>query len=59
MVDYLLRTNPKGFRAMIDNIKLGESWQNALKKSYRMTPEQLTQQFGMSMWRSQPDAIRP
>ena len=31
MVDYLLRTNPKGFRAMFDNIKLGESWQNALR----------------------------
>ena len=49
MVDYLLRSNPKGFRAMIDNIKLGESWQSALKKSYRVTPEQLTQQFGMAV----------
>ena len=49
LVDYLLRSNPKGFRAMIDSIKLGESWQSALKKSYRMTPEQLTQQFGAAV----------
>jgi hypothetical protein len=49
LVDYLLRTNPKGFRAMFDNIKLGDSWETALKKSYRMTPAQLTQQFGIAV----------
>ncbi|MEN6452525.1 MAG: hypothetical protein ABFC96_18705 [Thermoguttaceae bacterium] len=51
MVEYMLRANPKAFRAMIESIKLGEDWQSALKKSFRVTPEQLTQQFGMSIVR--------
>ncbi|MCE5266840.1 MAG: hypothetical protein LLG00_03025 [Planctomycetaceae bacterium] len=49
MVEYLLRANPKGFRAMIESIKLGEDWQTALNQSYRVTPEQLTQQFGIAV----------
>ncbi|MEN6457459.1 MAG: basic secretory protein-like protein [Thermoguttaceae bacterium] len=46
MIDYMLRSNPKGFRTLIEDIKLGVKWQKALQKSYRVTPEQLAQQFG-------------
>ncbi|MBU4398370.1 MAG: hypothetical protein KKE86_03440 [Planctomycetes bacterium] len=49
MVDFMLRSNPKAFRAMIDGIKSGEKWQDALKKSYGVTPEELTQKFGMAV----------
>ena len=49
IVDYLLRRNPKGFREMIEGIKRGEKWQAALKKNYRVTPEELAYQFGMSV----------
>ena len=49
MIDYLLRLNPKAFRALIEGIKLGETWETSLKKSYGVTPEQLTQQFGRTI----------
>ena len=49
MVDYLLRRNPKGFREMIESIKRGEKWPVALKKIYRVTPEELAYQFGMAL----------
>jgi hypothetical protein len=48
MTDYLIRTNPKGFRELIEQIKMGQKWQDALQKSYRLTPEQLALQFGMA-----------
>jgi len=49
MVEYLLRKNSKGFREMIEGIKKGEKWQDALKKSYRVTPEELAYQFGLAI----------
>ncbi|MCD4727792.1 MAG: DUF1570 domain-containing protein [Pirellulales bacterium] len=49
MIDFMLRSNPKAFRAMIDGIKSGEKWQDALKKSYGVTPEELTRKFGMAV----------
>jgi hypothetical protein len=49
MVEFLLRTNPRAFRTMIENIKSGEDWEIALKKSYRVTPGQLAEQFGRAV----------
>ena len=46
MVNFMLSSNPKAFRAMIDDIKSGESWEDAMKKAYDVTPEQFTQAFG-------------
>jgi hypothetical protein len=46
MVDFMLQTNPKGFRELIDAIKAGQKWEVALKKIYGMTPEELAQKFG-------------
>jgi hypothetical protein len=49
LIEYLLRVNPKAFRSLIEGIKLGQTWENSLKKSYGVTPEELTQQFGKSI----------
>ncbi len=49
MVDFMLRSNPEAFRAMIDLIKSGETWRDALKKSYGATPRELTQRFGVAV----------
>lgn len=49
MVDFMLRSNPKAFRALIDGIKSGEKWRDALKKTYGVTPAELTQKFGMAV----------
>jgi hypothetical protein len=49
MVNFLIRSNPKGFRNMIDDIKKGKEWRVALKAAYNVTPEELAQQFGMAL----------
>jgi hypothetical protein len=49
ITDYLLRNNPKAFRSFVEGIKLGEKWETSLQKSYGLTPEQLTQQFGRTI----------
>ncbi len=49
MVDFMIRSNPKAFRLLIDDIKSGIKWQDALKKTYKVTPEELTQKFGMTV----------
>ncbi|MBN1395024.1 MAG: hypothetical protein JW959_08370 [Pirellulales bacterium] len=49
MVEFMLRADPKAFRKMIDDIKSGVKWQDALKKNFKVTPEQLTQKFGMAV----------
>lgn len=49
MVDFMLRSNPKGFKAMLDDIKSGVKWEEALKKRFKATPEELTQAFGTSV----------
>lgn len=49
MVDFMLRSNPKAFRAMIDDIKSGVKWEEALKKAFKVTPAELTQKFGASV----------
>jgi len=46
MVDFMLRSNPKAFRAMIDEIKSGVKWEDALQKTFKVTPEELVQKFG-------------
>lgn len=49
MVDFMLRSDPKAFRGLIDGVKSGQKWQDALKKSYGVSPEELTQRFGMAV----------
>ena len=49
MVNFLLKSDHKAFRKLIDEIKLGQKWEDALKKTYRCTPQELTFQYGRSM----------
>jgi hypothetical protein len=49
MVDFMLRSNPKAFGTMIDGIKSGEAWEDALKQSYGVTPPELAARYGMSV----------
>lgn len=49
LVEYMLRTNRKGFRDLILDIKSGTAWQEALRNSYGISPEELTKQFGESI----------
>ncbi len=49
MTDFLLKTNSKAFRELIDGIKSGKKWEDALQESYGVTPAELTAQFGMSV----------
>jgi hypothetical protein len=46
MTNYLIRSDGKAFRGMIDDIKEGKEWRVALKTAYHLTPEELAQQFG-------------
>ena len=45
MVDFLLKSNGKAFRKMLDSIKLVK-WQDALKDAYGVTPAELTAAYG-------------
>lgn len=49
MVNFLLKCDRKAFRRLIDEIKLGASWKDALQKTYRLTPEELARQYGRSV----------
>jgi hypothetical protein len=49
LVDFMLKSNAKSFRALLDGIKLGEKWPVALKKAYGVTPDELILQFGRSI----------
>ena len=49
MVDFLLKYDRKAFRKLIDEVKLGRKWEDALQKTYRFTPQELARQYGRSM----------
>jgi hypothetical protein len=49
MVNFLLKYDRKAFRRLIDEIKLGAKWEDALQKTYRVTPQELARQYGRSM----------
>ena len=49
MVNFLLKSDGKAFRKMLDEIKSGAKWQDALKTAYRVTPAELTAAYGRSM----------
>jgi hypothetical protein len=49
MIDFMLKSDPKAFRNLLVGIKSGEKWQDALRKYYHVTPEQLTAAYGLSM----------
>ena len=46
MVEFLLRKDAKAFKPMIDEIKDGKPWQDALKDAYQWTPEEFLFAFG-------------
>ena len=49
MVSFLLKSNAKAFCKMINSIKMGTKWQDALQDAYRATPAELTAAFGRSV----------
>ena len=49
MVNFLLKSNGMKFRKMLDAIKLGTKWQDALEDAYGATPAKLTAAFGRSV----------
>jgi hypothetical protein len=49
MVSFLQKSNVKSFRKMVNSIKMGSKWQDALQGAYRATPAQLTAAFGQSV----------
>ena len=49
MVDFMLKSDGKAFRKMLDAIKHGTKWQDALKDAYGVTPAELTAAFGKSV----------
>ena len=49
MVEFLLRSNGKSFRKMLDAIKQGTKWRAALKEAYGVTPAELTVAYGRTV----------
>jgi hypothetical protein len=49
MVEYLLRIDAQKFRQFIEGINEGLTWEESLKESYGVTPEQLAQEFGKTV----------
>lgn len=49
MTTFLLRLGGDRYRNLIDGIKTGKPWQQALQDAYGLTPEQLTAQWGLSV----------
>lgn len=49
MTDFLIRNDPKRYRQLMEGIKSGLSWQEALQKSYGLTPEELALSYGMAI----------
>ena len=49
MTDFLIRSNPKAYREMVEGIKSGKKWEDALKDSYKVTPPELAARFGMAI----------
>jgi hypothetical protein len=49
MTDFLIRSDPKRYRELIEGIKSGLPWQESLQKSYGLTPEELALRYGMAI----------
>jgi hypothetical protein len=49
MVNFMQKTNAKSFRTMVDSIKMGTRWRDALKEASGVTPAQPTAAFGRSV----------
>jgi hypothetical protein len=48
ITDFLLNYNFKAYRKLIDGIKDGKDWQQSLKDSYGLSPEELAFRYGMT-----------
>jgi hypothetical protein len=49
ITDYLLRNDAKGYRQLLEAIKDGTPWDQALGQCYHLTPGQLAQRYGQSI----------
>jgi hypothetical protein len=49
MVGFLLKSDGKAFRKMLEAIKHGTKWEDALKDAYGVTPAELTTAFGKTV----------
>jgi len=49
LVQFMLRAKPEAFRKLIDAIKLGKPWQEALQETYGVTPEELAFRYGLAL----------
>ena len=49
LVAYLMKQNPQSFSQFFEDVKLGHSWESALKSNYGATPEQFAAAFGQSL----------
>ena len=48
MVGFMVKANPKAFSQLFEMLKAGETWPNALQKSYHCSPEELLKRFGQA-----------
>lgn len=46
LTEFMLRTDPKGYRKLIEAVKMGQTWQEGLKAAYGVTPEELVEKYG-------------
>jgi hypothetical protein len=49
MVDFLLKNDPKKFVEFIEGIKAGLTWQESLKESYNLTPQEFVSAYGRAI----------
>ena len=47
MTEFLLESNPKGYRRLINGIKDGKDWQQSLQEAYGVTPAELAFRYGV------------
>lgn len=45
LVEYLVEQQPNGFPRWVESIKKGETWEEALKRYYGLTPAQLSERY--------------
>ena len=46
LIAHLIKTDPTAFSQFFEDVKLGRSWQDALKTNYGATPQQFASDFG-------------
>ena len=49
LVSYLIGQNSKAFSQFFEDVKLGQTWEDALATNYGVTPQQLAASFGRTV----------